>query len=420
MISGRTLMETEMPPAFPKFGMDLISNSPLLCELYRKSRCGNLADFLNLGTSGRFQLEGWSDTAEQIFTQAVSVYVRTYEAIERLVTPKPKARIDVPPERPSSSPPAPVIQQPPESLAEGPLTQRILRTCREHGWSSRELLVLRGRYLQRPRARKTLAELGEIHRTSRDRLIEAENSALEKLRAPALSARLKELLHERIRSIWLAMAPGQTTLSKNEPLKELEQRISPDDLFLIRSIHGSLDNWLNSACGPKQDGWSCPVSLDPPPVLEPMRNGNLNPPNLEPVADTSLIAKGCLTRLTSADVRRIRYLLEKRTALLAEIEEINGTLASCMPGKNGAQHETRPSSNTAASPRRRIKEEIVAALKSAGPHGVSVLELSESLEIKPGSLYTWFYITGSKIPQIRKAGPARYCWSETAVSRAGN
>jgi hypothetical protein len=420
----------ELPVIFSKFGMELVSEDPLLWELYRKSNCQNLSDFLNLGATARSRLEHWNQTAEESLSAAVSIYLQTSQRVEKLIEPKSKGddtdslpKPSVAPAR-RASPPAPA-----EPIEESPLSRSILRICREQGWSARELIVLRGRDLQRPRARKTLAELAETHRTSRDRLIDAENSALEKLRSPVLLERFGELFKDRIRPVWLVMAQGQSTFARSESLKTHENQLSPADLFLIRSLHGSLESWLDTHCSPTAEGWTCPVSLEPPPapeapipdIEEPEQEREeqeeVGAPSDEVQPDNLPVTKGCLARLTSGDVARIRFLLETREALLAEIDEINRSLSAWEHNPLGPAGETVAPA-APAPPRRRMKEEIIAALKAAGPAGVAVLELSQALGIKPASVYTWFYITGAKIPQIQKTGSARYSWIETPADDA--
>ena len=55
-----------------------------------------------------------------------------------------------------------------------------------------------------------------------------------------------------------------------------------------------------------------------------------------------------------------------------------------------------------------FKAQILDALKKAGAKGISVKELSETLNTPYRNVYTWFATTGKKVAGISKTGPAQY------------
>ena len=55
-----------------------------------------------------------------------------------------------------------------------------------------------------------------------------------------------------------------------------------------------------------------------------------------------------------------------------------------------------------------MKQDILAALSTAGEAGMSVKELSTSLSIHPANIHAWFFGTGKQMPEIKKVGRAKY------------
>ena len=70
----------------------------------------------------------------------------------------------------------------------------------------------------------------------------------------------------------------------------------------------------------------------------------------------------------------------------------------------GRKRSTRPLSG-----RGELQSKIVAALKEAGPAGITVRDLATKLEVKKyKNLFIWFATTGKKNSAIKKIGPALY------------
>lgn len=55
-----------------------------------------------------------------------------------------------------------------------------------------------------------------------------------------------------------------------------------------------------------------------------------------------------------------------------------------------------------------LRAQILQALQEAGPKGVRVQPLAQSIGLKPVNVYSWFQIAAKKIPQIKKIGRGLY------------
>ena len=166
-----------------------------------------------------------------------------------------------------------------------------------------------------------------------------------------------------------------------------------------------------------------------------------------------------LTQFTSANLKRILALLERKEALQAQVEGINRQLtayesmdaanrteakgaATTIPtlrrklqisaagrariaaaqrtrwakvkgGAVTAKAATPPTPVKASPPQRgQLKESVVALVKAAGPGGIRVAEVAARLGAKPRSIFDWFKSTGKGVKAIRKVGRARYGWRE--------
>ena len=128
--------------------------------------------------------------------------------------------------------------------------------------------------------------------------------------------------------------------------------------------------------------------------------------------------------LSSAQVRQLIGLIQKKESLQAKLAQVDEALVSIESGENTPKRrgrKPREESATAAKSTRgakrgrkrgkRLKEPLLAALKAAGPSGVSVKELSAKLKVKPGNIFSWFYTTGKKVKGISKVGEATYAYS---------
>jgi hypothetical protein len=126
-----------------------------------------------------------------------------------------------------------------------------------------------------------------------------------------------------------------------------------------------------------------------------------------------------LSSLTSADLKRITALLSRKEQLAAEIQEIEGELASfgSTPKRSGrtARASTAVSSQSDAGQiaggrarRGQLKEVILTILKEAGRDGVSIQDISSKAGVKPLNVSAWLAATGKKLGTIEKAGRGVY------------
>lgn len=60
------------------------------------------------------------------------------------------------------------------------------------------------------------------------------------------------------------------------------------------------------------------------------------------------------------------------------------------------------------SPRGMVKENVLKALKEAGPLGMKVNDLSKQLGIKSKNLYVWFSNVGKKIEGLERIAPGHF------------
>jgi hypothetical protein len=140
-----------------------------------------------------------------------------------------------------------------------------------------------------------------------------------------------------------------------------------------------------------------------------------------------------LTQLTSAALKPIATLVERKEALEAQLEDITLRLAAWeldVESKTAKGPSGRPTSRTprkAATtsaravvakppgktkrqPRGQLKESVLAQVKAAGPSGITVADLAAKLGAKPKNLFVWFHSTGKRVTELQKIGPARYAW----------
>lgn len=54
-----------------------------------------------------------------------------------------------------------------------------------------------------------------------------------------------------------------------------------------------------------------------------------------------------------------------------------------------------------------VKEQIVALLEKAGAKGISVKDIAEKLDVKPGNIHVWFATTGKSVG-VDKVAPGVY------------
>ncbi|MEY2560857.1 MAG: hypothetical protein QOG51_1272 [Verrucomicrobiota bacterium] len=125
-----------------------------------------------------------------------------------------------------------------------------------------------------------------------------------------------------------------------------------------------------------------------------------------------------LIDISSATLRKMVKLSERKEALMSQIQELDRQMAALQqaPGERPeAESRVRTFPRRSATkrsqtrtPRGELKAKIVGALRAAGRAGATIQELSEKLKVKPANLYVWFNGTGRKTRGVKKLGPARY------------
>jgi len=133
-----------------------------------------------------------------------------------------------------------------------------------------------------------------------------------------------------------------------------------------------------------------------------------------------------LTNINSVALRNLIKLTERKETLLAEIEKIEGQLASLLTGKSvrvaTKSKRRRPAKKKAGRPakvsktagkakrasRGGLKNKILSALKTAGDTGVKVTDLAKKLGVKNTHVHVWFSTTGKKHPDIKKVGKGHF------------
>ena len=133
-----------------------------------------------------------------------------------------------------------------------------------------------------------------------------------------------------------------------------------------------------------------------------------------------------LTNINTGALRNLIKLTERKESLLAEIEKIEGQLASLLTGKSvrtGGKRRGRPAKkgkpgkvakaskaggSAKRSPRGTLKKKIFSALKTAGEAGMKVTDLSKKIGVKNANVHVWFSSTGKKLPEIKRVGKGHF------------
>lgn len=130
-----------------------------------------------------------------------------------------------------------------------------------------------------------------------------------------------------------------------------------------------------------------------------------------------------LAQLTSADFKQIARLLEQRETLQAKVAAIDTQLANFASGEPAAPAKSKPGRSPARptkvkrAARGAVKAAIIELIKGAGAAGITVKEIADRLGTKYNRVFTWFYNTGKTITEIKKVGPGKYAWGDTAARR---
>jgi hypothetical protein len=126
-----------------------------------------------------------------------------------------------------------------------------------------------------------------------------------------------------------------------------------------------------------------------------------------------------LSSLTSSALNQLSSLVDRKEALVKEIERIESHMASIVSGKPVRATKGkpgRPSTKTIKTARKTGKRgsrgnlgaKVLSALEAAGDAGVKVADLAEKLRVKGTNLHVWFGTTGKKNKAIKKVGKGHY------------
>jgi hypothetical protein len=149
-----------------------------------------------------------------------------------------------------------------------------------------------------------------------------------------------------------------------------------------------------------------------------------------------------LNNITSAELRRLISIVERKERVQEELREIESKLSTYLSeattpatrsprrtGKSRAVRVSKPLEVKAPKPKVRraetksapfsqgpksgqrrgaLKDSILAALQKAGGAGLAIKDLSAALGVKGQNLHVWFSSTGRKVKGITKVGAGRW------------
>ena len=135
-----------------------------------------------------------------------------------------------------------------------------------------------------------------------------------------------------------------------------------------------------------------------------------------------------LSSFTSASLKSLSKLIDKKESLASEIAKIEAEITAFLTGKPvkaTAKRRGRPAKKGAAvkksvpakkapkAGKKRIVRgglgaKILTALEVAGDAGVKVADLAKSLKVNGTNLHVWFATTGKKNSAIKKVGKGHY------------
>lgn len=141
--------------------------------------------------------------------------------------------------------------------------------------------------------------------------------------------------------------------------------------------------------------------------------------------------------LSTASLRSLLALAQKREAIVAEIEKIDGQISKVLGDEgggsfvgngritslghvvgNGRKKARTVSTKSGRKSARRgkrgaVKELILAGLKEAGEAGIAVKHLAAKLGIKPQNIHVWLHTTGKKTGLVKALGKGVYRLEES-------
>lgn len=122
--------------------------------------------------------------------------------------------------------------------------------------------------------------------------------------------------------------------------------------------------------------------------------------------------------LSSASLRSLIALTEKREKLTAELTSVEKQIAAAIDGNTTASPAPRIQKSQARPVKSRgkrvaVKELILAGLKEAGDAGIAVKHLAAKLGIKPQNIHVWLHTTGKKSGLVKALGKGVYRLEES-------
>jgi hypothetical protein len=117
-----------------------------------------------------------------------------------------------------------------------------------------------------------------------------------------------------------------------------------------------------------------------------------------------------LTDLSVAQLERFIPLLKEKESLQAQLHRVDAELSQLERGpaksaKNESLSGVPKAIRRRSSRRGGILAAVLAVLEGAGAKGIAVKELATKAKVNPGSLNTWLYTAGKKIPGLKKLSP---------------
>ena len=117
--------------------------------------------------------------------------------------------------------------------------------------------------------------------------------------------------------------------------------------------------------------------------------------------------------LSSASLRSLIVLTEKREKLTIELATVEKQIAAAIGGDSNANPTPKIGKGRAKAAKKRgkrgaVKELILAGLKEAGEAGIAVKHLAAKLAIKPQNIHVWLHTTGKKSGLVEAAGKGIY------------
>lgn len=120
--------------------------------------------------------------------------------------------------------------------------------------------------------------------------------------------------------------------------------------------------------------------------------------------------------LNAAGLRQLISLVEKRDALVAELEKVEKALSAAVAGgavpKLSALTKKAGKVSSGTKGRRgALKEAILNALKEAGPAGLGAKDLSTKLGVKNQNIHVWFSTTGKTVKGLKKTKTGTWAYT---------